>query len=129
MNKTELMYREIVLEHYKNPQNYGTLLDYDLSNKEDNPLCGDEIGITIKLNNNTIFEIKFDGHGCAISQAAASILISHVKGKTLDEVKNLSREDMLKFFGVEITPMRLKCVLLAWNVLQNAINNYGEKNE
>lgn len=121
--KNEQMYREIVLDNYKNPKNYGTLKDFDLSNKEDNPLCGDEIGVMIKLDNKKkkVNDIKFSGHGCAISLASTSLLTEHVKGKSLSYVRKLSRDDMIKLLGVDITPMRLKCALLGWNVLQNAL--------
>jgi nitrogen fixation protein NifU and related proteins len=125
MSQSQLMYREHVLDHYKNPQNYGHLDKPEIIKKEDNPLCGDEVEIEIKLSQDKkiVEDIKFSGHGCAISQAAASMLTENVKGKSIDEIKKIKREDMLELIGVEITTMRLKCALLAWNVIQNALKN------
>jgi nitrogen fixation protein NifU and related proteins len=124
---SQLMYRENLLDHYKNPRNFGGLTGCDLSNREDNPLCGDEIGIHVKFKDDTLFEIMFEGHGCAISQASASMLTEFVKGKSLEDVRKFSREDMLSLLMVEVTPMRLKCALLAWNVLQNLLNKLEDK--
>jgi len=119
---------------HKNECNYGHINNPDFKHKEDNPLCGDEIEIEVKFsagrkdkakeknNDRAIAEIKFSGHGCAISQAAASLMTEHLKGRRLEEVKKFSREDMLGLLKADVTPMRLKCALLAWNVLQNGLN-------
>ena len=118
---SELMYREHILEHYKEPQNFGQVETPTMVYKENNPLCGDEIEISAKIEKSTITDIKFQGHGCAISQAAASIMTEHLKGKKLTEVLSFSREDMLALLGIEISAMRLKCALLARHVLQKGL--------
>lgn len=114
---------EILLDHYNNPRNFGHLENPDIVYEDGNPSCGDQIRIEIKLEDNRISDIKFTGRGCTISQASASILTEVVKGKTLDEVKNFGKEDMLKALGIPISPIRLKCALLALKVLKGGI--YG----
>ncbi len=114
---------EILLDHYQNPRNFGHLENPDIVHEEGNPSCGDQIRIEIKLEDNKIADIKFTGKGCTISQASASILTEIVKGKTLEEVKNFSKEDMLNALGIPISPIRLKCALLALKVLKAGI--YG----
>lgn len=114
---------EILLDHYQNPRNFGHLENPDIVYEEGNPSCGDQIRIEIKLEDNKIADIKFTGKGCTISQASASILTEIVKGKTLDEVKNFSKEEMLKALGIPISPIRLKCALLGLKVLKAGI--YG----
>jgi len=114
---------EILLDHYQNPRNFGHLENPDIVHEEGNPSCGDQIRIEIKLEDNKIADIKFTGKGCTISQASASILTEIVKGKTLDEVKNFSKEDMLNALGIPISPIRLKCALLGLKVLKAGI--YG----
>ncbi len=114
---------EILLDHYQNPRNFGHLENPDIVHEEGNPSCGDQIRIEIKLEDNKIADIKFTGKGCTISQASASILTETVKGKTLEEVKNFSKEDMLNALGIPISPIRLKCALLALKVLKAGI--YG----
>ena len=117
------IYRQNILEHYKNPENFGVLLNANLKFKESNPLCGDEIQIELKLEKNKVKEAKFIGKGCAISQASADILIDHIKNKSLNEIKKLTKEDLLKLLGIELTPTRLKCALLSLNALKNALEN------
>lgn len=114
---------EILLDHYQNPRNYGHLENPDIVYEEGNPACGDQIRIEIKIEDNKIADIKFTGKGCTISQASASILTEIVKGKSLDEVKNFSKEDMLNAIGIPISPIRLKCALLALKVLKAGV--YG----
>ncbi|MFN3134186.1 MAG: Fe-S cluster assembly sulfur transfer protein SufU [Candidatus Kryptonium sp.] len=114
---------EILLDHYNNPRNYGHLENPDIVHEEGNPSCGDQIRIEIKLEGNKISDIKFTGKGCTISQASASILTEVVKGKALEEVKNFGKEDMLNALGIPISPIRLKCALLALKVLKAGI--YG----
>ncbi|CUT04348.1 Fe-S cluster assembly sulfur transfer protein SufU [Candidatus Kryptobacter tengchongensis] len=114
---------EILLDHYQNPRNFGHLENPDIVHEEGNPSCGDQIRIEIKLEDNKIADIKFTGKGCTISQASASILTEIVKGKSLDEVKNFSKEDMLNALGIPISPIRLKCALLGLKVLKAGI--YG----
>jgi len=119
----ETLYREIILDHYKNPRNKGTLDPADYSYEDTNPLCGDEIRIDVRVTADRVAEIKFSGRGCAISQAAASILTELVDGRPLDEVKALTKDDILDELGVPISPARLKCALLGLKVLKAGI--YG----
>lgn len=122
------MYREVILDHYKNPRNYGTLDPADISYEDDNPLCGDRIRMDIRLGENeTITEVAFSGQGCAISQASASMLTEYLLGKTLEEAKKLSREDILDMLGIELGPVRLKCALLSLKVLKAGA--YGIKED
>ncbi len=125
MSEYDDVQMEYILELYRNPRNKGTIENPDITHQEGNPSCGDEIRIDVKLDGDRIGEIKFSGKGCAISQAAASILTEMVKGKTLEEVKKLTKEDMLKAIGVPLSPIRLKCGLLALKVLKAGL--YGIK--
>lgn len=113
------LYREYILDHYQNPRNHGTLEDPDISYQDDNPLCGDVIRIDIKLDDeNRVSQVGFTGEGCAISQASASMLTEEILGKTLDEVKQIGKEDVLDMLGIELGPVRLKCALLSLKVLK-----------
>jgi nitrogen fixation NifU-like protein len=115
----EDLYRENILDHYQNPRNYGTLDDPDISYEDDNPLCGDVIRIDLRLDgHDRISEVAFSGEGCAISQASASMLTEEILGKTLDEVKQIGKEDMLDMLGIQLGPVRLKCALLSLKVLK-----------
>src|SRR6185503_18135659 len=97
------MYREIILEHYKNPRHYGKLEPADISFEDDNPLCGDRVRIDIRLDNdNRVKEVAFSGKGCAISQAAASMLTEQTVGKTLDELKQIDKDQVLEMLGIEL---------------------------
>jgi len=122
------MYREVILDHYKNPRNKGTLDPADFSFEDDNPLCGDRIRIDVRVGeDNKVKEVAFSGQGCAISQASASMLTEHIIGKSLDEVKQLSKDDVLELLGIELGPVRLKCALLSLKVLKAGV--YGIKEE
>lgn len=116
---------EEILDHYQNPRNFGRLEDPDITHQEGNPSCGDEIRIDIQVQDDKIVDIRFSGHGCAISQAAASMLTEMVKGKDLDEVKKIGREEMLDELGIEIGPVRMKCAMLALKVVKAGV--YGIK--
>jgi nitrogen fixation NifU-like protein len=118
-------YREEILEHYTHPHNYGTLDDADISHEEDNPLCGDRVRFDLSLaeDGQTIDDVKFSGVGCAISKASASMLTDLVLGKTLDEVRELTKNDMLDELGIDLGPVRLKCALLPLKVIK--IGAYG----
>jgi nitrogen fixation NifU-like protein len=115
-------YLEYIFDRYKNPQNKGVINDADITHEEGNPSCGDVIRIYVKLSERDgvkyINEIKFDGRGCAISQASADILAEEVKGKTLDEAKAFGKDEMLEALGIPLSPVRLKCGLLALKVLK-----------
>ncbi len=113
------LYRELILDHYKHPHNYGTLDPADISYEDDNPLCGDRIRIDLRLDDQgRVSDVRFSGKGCAISQASASMLTDEIKGKTLDELRNFSKEDLLDLLGVPLSPVRLKCALLSLKVLK-----------
>ena len=112
------IYQEELLDHYENPSNYGTLPNPDISHEEDNPLCGDKIRMDLYIEDDTIKEVRFSGHGCTISMAAASMLTEKIEGKTLTEVKSLTRDDILEMVGIPLGPVRVKCALLALKVLK-----------
>jgi nitrogen fixation NifU-like protein len=117
-------YRENILDHYRHPRNKGRLEHPTHSHEEQNPLCGDVIRIDLHVtDDNVIDQVGFEGQGCAISQAAASMLTEMIQGKTLDEVKQLGKEDILEALGIEVGPVRLKCALLSLKVLKAGV--YG----
>ena len=122
------MYREAILDHYKNPRNHGQLDPHDYSYEDDNPLCGDRLRIDVRVGeDHKVKEVAFSGQGCAISQASASMLTEHIIGKSLDEVKQLNKDDILEMLGIELGPVRLKCALLSLKVLKAGV--YGIKEE
>ena len=116
-------YRQNILDHYQNPRNFGTLEKPDISAEDSNPLCGDKIRIDLRVKNGTIEDVKFTGIGCSISRAAASMLTEEVRGKTLEEVKQIGRDEVLELLGIELGPVRLKCALLALKTLKVGV--YG----
>ena len=117
------LYRDFILEHYRNPHNKGILDPHDLHFADSNPTCGDEMSMTLRLDpaGSGIADVAFDGRGCAISQASASILTDGLRGQSLDEVREMNPKDLLDELGVPIGPARLKCALLAYKVLQGAV--------
>jgi len=118
------IYKENVLDHYKNPRNFGSIKDYTFKSKEFNSSCGDEIEIFIKFKNNKIIESKFIGRGCAISQASASMLTDILRGKTLDQVKSIHKKDILDLLGIQVGIVRMNCALLPLKSLHNGVNRY-----
>ena len=119
------IYREIILDHYRNPRNKGRLMNPDVSIHDSNPLCGDEIDIHLKIEEDKIKEIKFEGRGCAISQASVSMLTEMVLNKPLALVKDLAKEDILENIGLtNLGPARIKCALLSLKVLKMAMIKY-----
>lgn len=114
---------EYILDHYKNPRNYGTIDDPDLSFEEGIPSCGDLIRLDLKLEGRKVKEVKFSGTGCAISQASVSILTEQVCGKEIEQVKLMSDQDMLNALGSRISPIRFNCALLGLKVLQKALSD------
>ncbi len=120
------IYRELILDYYRNPRNFGKLDPRDIDARDSNPLCGDEVEIQIKVSaDNKIGEIKFLGKGCAISQASASMLTELAKGKPLEWAKELSKEDILKMLGTsDLGPARIKCALLSMKVLKSGVYEY-----
>jgi nitrogen fixation NifU-like protein len=124
MNEFEQMYREVILDHYRNPRGHGAMDDPDAEAEGMNPLCGDEVTIFVSLaeDGETIDDIKFSGRGCAISQAATSMLTEMVKGRSATEVATLPKEELLDEIGIPLTPIRLKCALLGLGVLKVALH-------
>jgi nitrogen fixation protein NifU and related proteins len=120
----EDLYREVILDHYKNPRGHGVIEDADATAEGVNPLCGDEVAIYVEFGEDgeTIDEVKFSGRGCAISQAATSMLMEMVKGRTASEVGELSKDELLEEIGIPLTPIRLKCALLGLGVLKVALH-------
>jgi nitrogen fixation protein NifU and related proteins len=118
------MYREVILDHYKNPRGHGVIEDADAHAEGLNPLCGDEVTIYVQFDEDgeTIDEVKFSGRGCAISQASTSMLMEMVKGRKADEIAVLPKEELLEEIGIPLTPIRLKCALLGLGVLKVALH-------
>ena len=118
------LYRDFILEHYREPHNKGVLDHYDLAFADANPTCGDELSMTLQLDEarERVTDVAFDGRGCAISQAAASLLTDELRGKTVAELTELAATDVVPSLGVPIGPARMKCALLAWKVLQGAVH-------
>ena len=121
------LYQENILDHYENPYNKGTLDNPTLDFRDLNPLCGDEVRIQARLDaEGNLAEICFDGKGCVISLAAASMLMEEVEHKSLDEVKQMGRQDVLDLLGIPLTTMRVKCAMLPLRTLEKAIHLYEE---
>jgi nitrogen fixation NifU-like protein len=123
-------YRELIVEHYKNPAYKGSLDPNDYSYEDENPLCGDHIKIDLRVDDeNVITEALFSGHGCAISQASADLLMEMIVGKPIDEVKKMTKETILDLLGIELGPVRLKCALLSLKVLKAGLYGIGNLEE
>ncbi len=113
------IYRELIIDLYENPLNYGALEQYDFSYEEDNPLCGDVVRIDVQLDDQgRVAQVRWEGEGCAISQASASLLTEEIKGMTLDEVRTFPKERLLELIGVPLSMARVKCALLSLKVLK-----------
>jgi nitrogen fixation NifU-like protein len=119
------LYRDYILEHYKRPQNFGELDPHDLEAHEHNPLCGDELGVHIRVSDGRVDELRFHGHGCAISQASASIASEELIGMDLDTVATLEADWMLDLLGIPISATRRKCALLSLKAMRAAITGEG----
>lgn len=119
------MYTETILDYYRNPKNFGKIENPDIKARDSNPLCGDVIEIYLKLNgNNSIEQARFFGEGCAISQAAASMLTEKLEGMSLGEIQRLGKEDVLDMLGIEVSAVRLKCALLGLKVLKLGVFSF-----
>ena len=114
-------YREYILDHYRNPHNYGALEHPDAHAEDSNPLCGDQLAIDLHIEGDRVTEVRFRGRGCAISQAAASMLSEMIEGKTVDEVVQLGKDDILETLGIPISPARTKCTFLSLRVLHRSL--------
>jgi nitrogen fixation NifU-like protein len=123
MGEWDELYRENILEHYRHPRNRGRLEHPDISYQDANPLCGDQLRIDIQVRDGRIEKIRHSGHGCSISQASASMLCERLEGQPLEEVKKLTRDEVLELLGIELGPVRLKCALLALKTLKAGV--YG----
>jgi nitrogen fixation protein NifU and related proteins len=124
MTEFEDLYREVILDHYKNPRGHGELEGADVSAEGQNPLCGDEVSIYVAFgeDGDTIDEVKFEGRGCAISQAATSMLMELVEGRSAREIAELPKDELLEEIGIPLTPIRLKCALLGLSTLKLALH-------
>ena len=123
MGEFEQLYRELILDHYKNPRHHGLLEPADAKAEGQNPLCGDEVAMSVRLGDgNRIEEVGFEGRGCAISQAATSMLTDLVQGRTAEEVAAMPKEELLDELGIPLTPVRLKCAILGLGVLKLALH-------
>ena len=122
---SEDIYKEIILDHYRNPRNKGKITGAEISAQDNNPVCGDRIAIDIKLEDNVVSDIKFDGEGCAISQSSASILTDMLVGKTVDELSKFTKDELLEELGTpSLGTARIKCALLSLKVLKIGTYQY-----
>jgi len=124
MGEFDQLYREVILDHYKNPRGHGAIENADAHAEGQNPLCGDEVSIYVSFGDDgdTIDDVKFEGRGCAISQAATSMLTEMVKGRKATEIAELPKEELLEEIGIPLTPVRLKCAILGLGVLKVALH-------
>jgi nitrogen fixation NifU-like protein len=124
------LYREVIIEHYKNPSYRGRLDPYDIQFADNNPLCGDHIEITLRTDDQgKVADARFSGHGCAISQASADLLMESIIGKPVEEVRQLNKQDVLDMLGIDLGPVRLKCALLSLKVLKAGVYGLGEASD
>jgi len=124
------LYREIIIDRYKNPLYKGSLDPHDIAFEDENPLCGDHLRVELRVGEDGhVTEAVFNGHGCAISQASADLLMELVQGKSLEEIKAFSKDDVLGMLGLELGPVRLKCALLSLKVLKAGVYGLGEASD
>ena len=120
------LYREEIIDHYQHPRNYGRLKKSSVSHEEANSFCGDKIRMDLEISSDQLKDVAFEGVGCAIIIASASILTELVKGKELNEIRAMESKDLIDNLKVELTLVRLKCALLPWEVLQKGLEKYGK---
>lgn len=120
------LYAEEILDHYKHPRHFGHLDEPTLVYQDRNPLCGDEITLELKIENDRVVDVAFTGHGCAISRAAASMMAEEIVGQPLSELRNWSKESILDLLGIEVGPVRMKCALLPLKALKAAVWGLAE---
>lgn len=124
------IYQDIILDNYKNPKNFGQLAKTTVKHEEMNAFCGDKIRMDLKIEGDKIVDVKFSGQGCVISLAAASLLTEKIKEQKIRQVRRIKKEEVEKLLGIPLSPTRLKCAWLPWEVLQKALNKYTmEKRE
>ncbi|HEY7892923.1 MAG TPA: SUF system NifU family Fe-S cluster assembly protein [Solirubrobacteraceae bacterium] len=116
------LYRDYILDHYKRPRNFGELEPHDLEANEHNPLCGDELGVHIRVEQGKIAELRFHGHGCAISQASASIASEELQGMSVEEVSRLGADWLIDLLGIPVSATRRKCALLSLKAVRGAVS-------
>jgi len=125
MTGTADIYHEMIIDYSRNPINFGEIKDHDVTFHDSNPLCGDSIDIDMKIDDNKVTDIKFHGKGCAICMACSSVLTEITKGKTLDEVRKINKNDILGELGLEhLQAVRIKCALLSLKVVKSALYTY-----
>ena len=122
MSEFDQLYREVILDHYKNPRGHGLLDAADAQAEGQNPLCGDEVTVSLRFEGETIAEVGFEGRGCAISQAATSMLTEIVVGRNAEDVARMPKEELLEEIGIPLTPVRLKCAILGLTTLKLALH-------
>jgi nitrogen fixation protein NifU and related proteins len=127
-DEEEDIYRENIIDHYKNPRNFGEIVDAEIKHSELNSVCGDMIRLFVKLKENKVEEVKFKGNGCAISMASTSMMTEKLKDKTLGEIKNLKKEDVFEMLGIKLGVVRMKCGLLCLNTLMKGVEEMEGKN-
>ena len=120
------IYKQNILDHFKNPQNLGKIEDAEINSKEFNPVCGDQVEISVKLENSKVKDAKFRGQGCAISMASSSMLTEKLKGMSLEEVKQLTKEDITEMLGINLGIVRLKCGMLSLSAIKKGIKQMEE---
>lgn len=121
---TDNIYKDLILDHYQNPKNFGALFKPTIVHEEMNAFCGDKIRMELKIDSDKIAAVAFSGEGCVISVASASLLTEHIKGKRINEIKKITKENVSALLGIALSPTRLKCAWLSWEVLQIALNKY-----
>lgn len=121
------MYAEEILDHYRNPKNFGKLDKPDVKVRELNPLCGDQYEFQVKVSGGKIADVKFNGDGCAISTASASMLSEFIKGKKISDLKKMEQKDLLKILGIEVSPARMKCAMLAFGIVKKVAEEAGKR--
>ncbi|MBI2106273.1 SUF system NifU family Fe-S cluster assembly protein [Candidatus Woesearchaeota archaeon] len=127
-DEEEEIYRENIIDHFKNPRNYGEIVEAEIKHSELNSICGDIIRLFVKLERGKVIDAKFKGNGCAISMAATSMLTEKLKGKTLEDIKKLTKEDVFEMLGIKLGIVRMKCGLLCLNTLMNGVKILEDKN-
>ena len=126
------LYRQYILDHYRQPRNHGTLDHPDIHAADTNPLCGDRVAIDLKLDGDRVSDVRFSGRGCAISQASASMLTDEIKGKPLEEIKHIDKQVILDMLGIPLGPTRIKCALLPLKVIKAGaygIQEWGDEED
>lgn len=124
------LYSDFIMDHNESPYHKGHLENPTISHEDENPLCGDEVHLELLIDDqNRVADARFDGHGCAISQAAASILVQEIEGKSLDELRNFQAQKMLELLRARVTASRQKCALLGFKVLKTMVYTLDEQNK